>query len=255
MLFGVPPTGNARAYTFSDEPLIRMRNTAILPGKDKLDDMIASIEDGYYLLAPVERPGRFDVGVHVRCNARLRDQERQTRQRHHRHHDLWRRVRHAEDRIDGVGRIELDVRRHVREEDADPGRYGRPVDQVPRASRRRVNGRPRICRAQPRGAAEARLSEGARASGEQRPARAAGGVRAHQSAAHDAQHRTRSARHRRRQAGQPDAEQRDRRRPARCRREPVGSDQRFQSRSRQRHRARRSRSASSRAGRMRPIST
>ena len=52
VLFGVPPTGNARAYTFADEPLIRMRNTAILPGHDKLGDMIASIEDGYYLLRP-----------------------------------------------------------------------------------------------------------------------------------------------------------------------------------------------------------
>jgi TldD protein len=50
--FGVNPTGNARAYQFSDEPLIRMRNTAILPGNDKLPDMIASIEDGYYLLRP-----------------------------------------------------------------------------------------------------------------------------------------------------------------------------------------------------------
>jgi TldD protein len=43
------PAGNARAYCFSDEPLVRMRNTAILPGKDKLADMIASIERGYYL--------------------------------------------------------------------------------------------------------------------------------------------------------------------------------------------------------------
>lgn len=43
-------TGNARAYTYSDEPLIRMRNTMIVPGKDKLKDMIASIEDGYYLV-------------------------------------------------------------------------------------------------------------------------------------------------------------------------------------------------------------
>ena len=47
--FGVEPTGNARAWEFSDEPLIRMRNTAVLPGKDKLEDMIASIDDGYYL--------------------------------------------------------------------------------------------------------------------------------------------------------------------------------------------------------------
>lgn len=48
--FGVKPTGNARAYRFSDEPLIRMRNTAILPGKEKLEDMIAAIDDGYYLV-------------------------------------------------------------------------------------------------------------------------------------------------------------------------------------------------------------
>ncbi len=48
--FKTAPTGNARAYLFSDEPLIRMRNTAILPGKSKLNDMIASIEDGYYLM-------------------------------------------------------------------------------------------------------------------------------------------------------------------------------------------------------------
>jgi TldD protein len=48
--FDVKPQGNARAFNFSDEPLIRMRNTAILPGKSKLDDMIASIDDGYYLV-------------------------------------------------------------------------------------------------------------------------------------------------------------------------------------------------------------
>jgi TldD protein len=50
--FGVQPTGNARAYLFSDEPLIRMRNTAILPGTSRLAEMIASVEDGYYLVRP-----------------------------------------------------------------------------------------------------------------------------------------------------------------------------------------------------------
>ena len=45
--FGVKPQGNARGFQFSDEPLIRMRNTAILPGTSKLDDMIASVDDGY----------------------------------------------------------------------------------------------------------------------------------------------------------------------------------------------------------------
>jgi TldD protein len=48
--FGHKATGHARAWGFNDEPLIRMRNTAILPGKDKLEDMIASVDDGYYLL-------------------------------------------------------------------------------------------------------------------------------------------------------------------------------------------------------------
>ena len=65
--FGVAPAGNARAWTFSDEPLIRMRNTCILPGKDKLEDMIASIDDGYYLLdsgnGQADLTGEFMFGV------------------------------------------------------------------------------------------------------------------------------------------------------------------------------------------------
>ena len=48
--FETTPTGNARAYAFSDEPLIRMRNTAIKPGTNTLEEMIAAIDDGYYLM-------------------------------------------------------------------------------------------------------------------------------------------------------------------------------------------------------------
>jgi TldD protein len=47
---GAEPTGNARAFAFGDEPLVRMRNTAILPGTDRLDDMIAAVDRGYYLM-------------------------------------------------------------------------------------------------------------------------------------------------------------------------------------------------------------
>lgn len=47
---GLPTTGSARAYGPSDEPLVRMRNTVILPGPDKLADMIAGVDDGYLLL-------------------------------------------------------------------------------------------------------------------------------------------------------------------------------------------------------------
>ncbi|MCL2498405.1 MAG: TldD/PmbA family protein [Symbiobacteriaceae bacterium] len=47
---GYQAQGNARGNIFSDEPLIRMRNTAILPGTSRLEDIIASVDDGYYLV-------------------------------------------------------------------------------------------------------------------------------------------------------------------------------------------------------------
>ncbi len=65
--FGMTPAGNARAYLFSDEPLIRMRNTCILPGTSKLEEMIASVEDGYYFLdtnnGQADTTGEFMFGV------------------------------------------------------------------------------------------------------------------------------------------------------------------------------------------------
>ncbi len=45
--FGVAPTGNARAWLYNDEPLIRMRNTYMLPGTSTLEQMIQATEDGY----------------------------------------------------------------------------------------------------------------------------------------------------------------------------------------------------------------
>ncbi|MGE0173661.1 MAG: TldD/PmbA family protein [Oligoflexales bacterium] len=45
--FGVTPTGNARAWLYYNEPLIRMRNTYFLPGTSSLEKMIAEIDDGY----------------------------------------------------------------------------------------------------------------------------------------------------------------------------------------------------------------
>ena len=65
--FGMAPGGNARAWLFSDEPLIRMRNTSVHPGADKLEDMIASIDDGYYLIdsgnGQADTTGEFMFGV------------------------------------------------------------------------------------------------------------------------------------------------------------------------------------------------
>lgn len=67
MHFNMKPCGNARAYGFADEPLIRMRNTAILPGTDKLEDMIASIDNGYYLTrtqnGQADTTGEFMFGI------------------------------------------------------------------------------------------------------------------------------------------------------------------------------------------------
>ena len=65
--FGVEPCGNARAWSFNDEPLIRMRNTCILPGNNTLEEMIASIDDGYYLIdssnGQADLTGEFMFGV------------------------------------------------------------------------------------------------------------------------------------------------------------------------------------------------
>lgn len=65
--FGMTPRGNARAFSFSDEPLIRMRNTVILPGKDRLEDMLASVDDGYYFIqtgnGQADTTGEFMFGI------------------------------------------------------------------------------------------------------------------------------------------------------------------------------------------------
>ena len=68
-LFDMTPRGNARAWLFSDEPLIRMRNTVIVPRDDKFEDMIASVDDGYYLVASgngqADMTGEFMFGVTI----------------------------------------------------------------------------------------------------------------------------------------------------------------------------------------------
>ncbi|MDI9521533.1 MAG: TldD/PmbA family protein [Bacillota bacterium] len=67
--FNMQPRGNARAFAFNDEPLIRMRNTAIHAGPNKLADMIANTEDGYYLISTnngqADTTGEFMFGVTV----------------------------------------------------------------------------------------------------------------------------------------------------------------------------------------------
>lgn len=65
--FGVEPAGNARAWEFDDEPLIRMRNTYIEPGDDDLEDMIGGIADGLLVDGPeggqADATGEFMFGA------------------------------------------------------------------------------------------------------------------------------------------------------------------------------------------------
>ena len=48
--FGVAPTGNARAWLYKDEPLIRMRNTYLRAGATPLEEIIASTPEGYLIV-------------------------------------------------------------------------------------------------------------------------------------------------------------------------------------------------------------
>ena len=45
---GIARTGSARRESYKYAPVSRMRNTFIAPGKDSLDSMIASVDNGLY---------------------------------------------------------------------------------------------------------------------------------------------------------------------------------------------------------------
>jgi TldD protein len=67
-MFGVAPTGNARAFLFSDEPIIRMTNTYIEPGDTPVPALLEAIEAGYYLRGfamsgEADSSGEFMFGV------------------------------------------------------------------------------------------------------------------------------------------------------------------------------------------------
>jgi TldD protein len=65
--YGVEPTGNARAWEYSDQPLIRMRNTYLAPGDRSIEEIIADTKDGYLLDGPrngqADATGEFMFGV------------------------------------------------------------------------------------------------------------------------------------------------------------------------------------------------
>ena len=48
--FGVSPTGNARAWSFEYDPIIRMRNTYIEPRDMAFEELLEDVKDGYFLV-------------------------------------------------------------------------------------------------------------------------------------------------------------------------------------------------------------
>ena len=69
---GEPITGNCRASDAGYEPVIRMSNTLIEPGSSTLDEMIASIDDGYYIAGGAGGQGGIDFTFGPRWARRIR---------------------------------------------------------------------------------------------------------------------------------------------------------------------------------------
>jgi len=66
-VFGVSPTGNARAFEYPDDPMIRMRNTSIEPGDLSFEEIIEEVRHGYLLKGPTggqaDANGEFMFGA------------------------------------------------------------------------------------------------------------------------------------------------------------------------------------------------
>ncbi len=66
-MFGLKPTGNARAQSYRYPPLVRMRNTYMEPGDASFDEMLEGIRFGYYVVVTgggqTNLDGSFQVGV------------------------------------------------------------------------------------------------------------------------------------------------------------------------------------------------
>lgn len=76
MQLGTEPTGNGRRQDPSRKSYTRMTNTFFAPGKDKLEDMIASIEHGYMLFETsngMEDPKTWNIQCVAQYGREIRD--------------------------------------------------------------------------------------------------------------------------------------------------------------------------------------
>jgi|SRR5271157_1067250 len=66
-MLGEAPTGNARAESYHEPPIVRMRNTYMAPGDQSADELIASVKKGYLIRsAPTgtgSPEGNFQFGI------------------------------------------------------------------------------------------------------------------------------------------------------------------------------------------------
>lgn len=76
MTLGVAPTGNGRRENFSHKAYTRMTNTYFEPGTSTLDEMIASIKDGYLLeegMSGMEDPKNWGIQCMVNIAREIKD--------------------------------------------------------------------------------------------------------------------------------------------------------------------------------------
>ncbi len=76
MALGTKPTGNGRRESYKRKAYTRMTNTYFEPGKDKVEDMIASIKDGLLLENPesgMEDPKNWGIQCMVNIAREIKD--------------------------------------------------------------------------------------------------------------------------------------------------------------------------------------
>ena len=76
MSLGTVPTGNGRRESYKRKAYTRMTNTYFEPGKDKLEDMIASIKYGFLLedaSSGMEDPKNWGIQLMVNVAREIKD--------------------------------------------------------------------------------------------------------------------------------------------------------------------------------------